>query len=415
MEKLFLVGKEAQKLRQAHLDDVNSRDSHLPYVSFTSSSGRYENLDESGENTLRVDVTGGLPERRLRPEEILPDPAAPPTFTVDQAVDKIGFGKFQLKLSCLAGFAWMADAMEMMILSILSPALKCEWELDGWQQALVTTVVFCGMMLSSAIWGKISDKYGRRVELLICSFITFFYGLISAFAPNFLWLLFLRGFVGIGIGGSPQSVTLYSEFLPSKQRAKCLVLTEVFWALGSCFEVLLALFVMPTLGWRWLLGLSSIPLIIFDIACLWMPESARYFMASGQTEKAYAVLQRIANENGQPMPPGELVTDAGNSKDTAPRGRFRDLVGPDMRRTTLLLWIIWLGNAFSYYGIVLMTTELFGAGDTCHVSQQAALPKPPCPLECRMLSTADYWDLLWTTVAEFPGTVRNLKNPSGYS
>ncbi|GAV04098.1 hypothetical protein RvY_14429-2 [Ramazzottius varieornatus] len=398
MEKLFLVGKEAQKLRQAHLDDVNSRDSHLPYVSFTSSSGRYENLDESGENTLRVDVTGGLPERRLRPEEILPDPAAPPTFTVDQAVDKIGFGKFQLKLSCLAGFAWMADAMEMMILSILSPALKCEWELDGWQQALVTTVVFCGMMLSSAIWGKISDKYGRRVELLICSFITFFYGLISAFAPNFLWLLFLRGFVGIGIGGSPQSVTLYSEFLPSKQRAKCLVLTEVFWALGSCFEVLLALFVMPTLGWRWLLGLSSIPLIIFDIACLWMPESARYFMASGQTEKAYAVLQRIANENGQPMPPGELVTDAGNSKDTAPRGRFRDLVGPDMRRTTLLLWIIWLGNAFSYYGIVLMTTELFGAGDTCHVSQQAALPKPPCPLECRMLSTADYWDLLWTTV-----------------
>lgn len=74
-------------------------------------------------------------------------------------MDKIGFGKFQLKvndfsrelccatnlnwdfqLSCLAGFAWMADAMEMMILSILSPALKCEWDLTGWQQALVTTV-----------------------------------------------------------------------------------------------------------------------------------------------------------------------------------------------------------------------------------------------------------------------------------
>ena len=136
-------------------------------------------------------------------------------------------------------------------------------------------------------------------------------------------------------------VTLYSEFLPSKQRAKCLVLTEVFWALGSCFEVLLALFVMPTLGWRWLLGLSSIPLIIFDIACLWMPESARYYMASGQTERAYAVLERIAKENGQPMPPGELVSDAGTSKDTTPRGRFRDLVGPDLRRTTLLLWIIW--------------------------------------------------------------------------
>jgi hypothetical protein len=31
MEKLFLVGKEAQKIRQAHLDDHSSRDSHIPY------------------------------------------------------------------------------------------------------------------------------------------------------------------------------------------------------------------------------------------------------------------------------------------------------------------------------------------------------------------------------------------------
>lgn len=34
----------------------------------------------------------------------------------------------------------MADAMEMMILAILSPALHCEWRLDGWQEAFITTV-----------------------------------------------------------------------------------------------------------------------------------------------------------------------------------------------------------------------------------------------------------------------------------
>jgi len=37
----------------------------------------------------------------------------------------------------------MADAMEMMILSILSPALKCDWWLESWQQALITTVRLC--------------------------------------------------------------------------------------------------------------------------------------------------------------------------------------------------------------------------------------------------------------------------------
>ena len=29
------------------------------------------------------------------------------TFTVDQAIDRIGFGRFQLKLSLLTGLAWV--------------------------------------------------------------------------------------------------------------------------------------------------------------------------------------------------------------------------------------------------------------------------------------------------------------------
>jgi len=34
----------------------------------------------------------------------------------------------------------MADAMEMMILSILSPILMCEWGLLNYEEALITTV-----------------------------------------------------------------------------------------------------------------------------------------------------------------------------------------------------------------------------------------------------------------------------------
>ncbi len=93
-------------------------------------------------------------------------------YTVDQAVEKIGFGLFQFKLSMLTGLAWMADAMEMMILSILAPALHCDWLLNEWQKALITTVVFCGMMLSGAVWGKLCDMYGRKtvIELYLYLF-----------------------------------------------------------------------------------------------------------------------------------------------------------------------------------------------------------------------------------------------------
>lgn len=46
-----------------------------------------------------------------------------------------------------------------------------------------------------------------------------------------------------------------------------ILIFQCFWALGACFEVTLALIVMPTLGWHWLLALSTGPLLAFAIIC----------------------------------------------------------------------------------------------------------------------------------------------------
>ncbi|KDR17464.1 synaptic vesicle 2-related protein [Zootermopsis nevadensis] len=320
------------------------------------------------------------------------------TFTVTQAVNAFGFGKFQVKLSLFTGLCWMADSMEMTILSILSPALHCDWHITRYQQALTTTIVFLGMMLSSTFWGNLSDRYGRKQALTLCAVLLFCYGLLSSLAPNFLWILFLRGLVGFAIGCVPQSVTLYAEFLPTKQRAKCVVLLDCFWALGACFEVLLALIVMPTLGWHWLLALSTIPLLAFALITPWLPESARFHVASGQPEEALATLQKVAKENGKPMLLGRLVVD--DAATLTPRGRVTHLLRSELRKTSLLLWFIWIVCAFCYYGIVLMTTELF---ETSCADQSKAVTNLECAADCKELSTQDYVDLLWTTIAEFPG------------
>ncbi|XP_030643373.1 synaptic vesicle 2-related protein-like [Chanos chanos] len=319
------------------------------------------------------------------------------TFTVEDAVEAAGFGRFQWKLSMLTGLAWMADAMEMMILSVLAPQLRCEWRLPSWEVALITSIVFVGMMISSSLWGNISDKYGRRVGLSLCMTWTLYYGLLSAFAPVYGWILVLRGLVGFGIGGAPQSVTLYSEFLPAKSRATCIMLIEVFWALGTVLEVLLAMLIMPTLGWRWLLGLSTLPLIIFVASSCWLPESARFDVLTGNQEKAMRTLNRIAKDNGRILPQGRLVMASQEE-----RGKVRDLFIPEYYRTTILLWLIWFCNAFLYYGLVLLTTELFQVDDVCHVSKDVKT-EPRCRLGCKTLTMDDYKDLLWTTLAEFTG------------
>lgn len=62
------------------------------------------------------------------------------------------------------------------------------------------------------------------------------------------------------------------------------------------------------------------------------------------------------------------------------------------------------GCAFCYYGVVLMTTELFEASETCSKSQGMFQMVETCSADCRKLTTQDYMDLLWTTLAEFPGT-----------
>ncbi|XP_015240506.1 synaptic vesicle 2-related protein [Cyprinodon tularosa] len=379
----------------------------LPVVRFrrTGESTRSEEDVESREQGVTTAAPVDLESVALAEGAPVPREFANPTddtFMVEDAVEAIGFGTFQWKLSILTGLSWMADAMEMMILSILAPQLHCEWRLPSLEVALLTSAVFIGMMISSSLWGNISDRYGRKMGLTLSVLWTMFYGLMSAFAPIYGWILFLRALVGFGIGGAPQSVTLYAEFLPMRSRATCILLIEIFWAIGTVFEVLLAILVMPTLGWRWLLGLSTIPLFIFAFLCYWLPESARYDVLTGNQEKALATLKRIATENGVPMPLGKLI--AARQED---RGKIRDLFSSQLRWTTILLWFIWFANAFSYYGLVLLTTELFQEGGACGMAK-GGKKELRCSLECKYLNSDDYKDLLWTTLSEFPGLLVTL-------
>ncbi|KAA0716727.1 Synaptic vesicle 2-related protein [Triplophysa tibetana] len=353
------------------MDDDLFQLRQLPVVKFRRTGESTRSEEEYGSRDEVLHAEGGRTDMEsvsLADGAPVPREFANPTddtFMVEDAVEAIGFGTFQLKLSILTGLSWMADAMEMMILSILAPQLHCEWALPTWQVALLTS----GLKMS-VFW-------------------TLFYGLLSAFAPVYGWILFLRALVGFGIGGAPQSAT-------------CILLIEIFWALGTVFEVLLAILVMPTLGWRWLLALSTIPLFIFAILSFWLPESARYDVLTGNQEKALSTLKRIAAENKVPMPLGKLIV--ARQED---RGKFQDLFSPHFRWTTVLLWFIWFSNAFSYYGVVLLTTGLFQEGGACGQAK-GSKRDPSCSLECKYLNSDDYKDLLWTTLSEFPGLLVTL-------
>ncbi|KAJ0021401.1 hypothetical protein Pint_32415 [Pistacia integerrima] len=68
------------------------------------------------------------------------------------------------------------------------------------------------------------------------------------------------------------------------------------------------------------------------------------------------------------------------------------LLSPELIRSTLLLWVVFFGNAFSYYGLVLLTTELNNGHNNCADKLQSEKPQD-----------IDYKDVFITSFAEFPG------------
>ncbi|XP_063251730.1 putative transporter SVOPL isoform X5 [Prinia subflava] len=344
-------------------------------------------------------------ENAIGLEEIHAERKEPPkgqkTFTVEEAVETIGFGRFHIMLFLIMGSTGVAEAMEIMLIAVVSPLIRCEWQLQDWQVALVTTMVFFGYMVFSIVLGLLADRYGRWKILLLSFLWAAYFSLLTSFAPSYIWFVFLRAMVGGGVSGHAQGLIIKTEFLPTKYRGYMLPLSQVFWLAGSLLIIGLASVVNPTIGWRWLIRIASIPGILLILVFKFIPESARYNVSTGNTGAALATLQRIARINGVAMPQGQLREPAKER-----RGRFKDLIHSKYLRTTLQIWIIWLGIAFAYYGVILASAELLErdlvCGSTAPPLQDSSddSEESHSPCHCHLFGPAAYHTMIISTVGE---------------
>ncbi|KAF8366184.1 hypothetical protein PRIPAC_84013 [Pristionchus pacificus] len=329
------------------------------------------------------------------------DKITSPSFTVQQAIESCGFHKFQVVLCAISGLSWLAMAMEIMLLAVISPSLECEWALSSVEQALITTFVFFGWMVSSPFWGR---------GLMISSLVGFIFGILTSLSPTFYLFLAGRFGVGFAVGALAQSVTLTSEFLPSKNRARWLVVLKSFWAIGAAIEAAMAMVILPTLGWRWLVALSAVPLALFGVCSWWLPESAKFDVSRGRVVEARATLDRIARFNGRSLPEGELITET-----EEPSMGFLDLLKPDFRRVTIQVWTIWTLFGLLYIGLAVYTSLLLQStrcddATTIHNYANstiafAAEKRVKRSGDCRLLTTDNYADIILTTMSEVPGYI----------
>jgi MFS transporter, putative metabolite:H+ symporter len=279
------------------------------------------------------------------------------TQSVQEAVDQIGFGRFQKRLLGVCGVTWAADGAEVLLLGFALPAVIKEFGITTAQGGLIATATFAGMLVGAWFWGTISDYVGRRMGFQVTVLLFAIFGLLSAFAPSWEWLAVLRFLTGFGLGGAlPLDFSLYAEFLPTENRGRNLVILESFWALRTVLAAGLAWILVPNFGWRPLLATSAVAAVLV----LWIrrsiPESPRYLAITGKTDEAREILAGIATENGRPAPEQDLIVGERQSGTTVAR-----LWKPGLRQTTLMLWISWFCISLAYYGIFTWLPQAFVA------------------------------------------------------
>lgn len=306
------------------------------------------------------------------------------TYSVDQAIETIGIGRFQYGLLALTGLCWTAESMEMLLLSFIKAPLQCHWGINDARAAMITTAVGIGMLTGATSWGVVGDKYGRRFGFVASTIVTFVFGIISALSVNYPMLLLARGAVGFGIGGVPVSFSLLMEFLPAESRGTWGMAIATFWAIGAIFESVVAMFVVPTLGWRWLIAISSLPLLLVLLASLWLTESPRWLISKGYLDHAQAALELVAYRNRTAPPPGRLgLPERSPAEIARPESRYGqigELLRRGARSLAVKIWLVWFVSAFIYYGQITLQPELIineNKGARCTYAQR----------ECAALST----------------------------
>lgn len=186
----------------------------------------------------------------------------------------------------LAIVANVSEFFDMFLIGFAVVQLQKEWSLGGFETGVILACSGLGTVLGSVMWGRATDRMGRRRTFFWCVLLFTIFTLASVFTPTGWWMMLalLRVLVGVGVGGlNIVSIPYIQEFVPTRQRGLLAGLGSVFIPLGL-FLGSLGQRAMHD-NWRGLIALGAIPILLLAWIRI-VPESPRYLLSQGREREA---------------------------------------------------------------------------------------------------------------------------------
>lgn len=296
-------------------------------------------------------------------------------------------------VACLGGFLFGYDTG---VISGALPYMLMPQEAGGLalgpvEEGLIGGILLLGCAVGAVIGGRLSDRYGRRHNILLLAMVFFIGALGCALAPNITLVYAARFVLGLAVGGASTTVPVYlSESAPKEQRGMLVAVDQLMIVTGQfcAFAVNAAIAAIqggPTAtvendpsgahetgqtvawdalagisgltvsdgngaAWRWMLVMCSLPAIALWIGIRMMPESARWHIRRGEVREAIGSLKRIRVE-GRHDVGVEIAEMVENHRLEQKREKLR--LGAAIR-------IPWLRSIIVFGGIFAILQQLTG-------------------------------------------------------
>ncbi len=203
----------------------------------------------------------------------------------------------QKRFLWIAAIAYAFDLMDNVIFSFVSPILIASHGLTLEKLAQLSSLLFIGMFIGGIAGGIISDKFGRKFSLLFHLSIFSVGSILNAcWNENMFFLLeFSRFITGYGLlGMTTCSMSYMSEMMPTEVRGKWQAFTLAAGTITIPVASLLGgqLVAAFSSGWRILLLIGGLGIILVPLGSRWLLESPRWLISKGRISDAEVVMEK---------------------------------------------------------------------------------------------------------------------------